>query len=204
MTPNSVTIEQQKKAIRHEKRAARRALSKTQQQHNEIALAQQLIQSEFIQQAENIAVYFANDGEPSLETFIREAIQQGKRCYLPRIDQHKQMRFHRYNSDTKLVDNQYGIPEPLAETESIESDNLDLVCLPLVAYDPNGRRLGMGGGYYDRCFEFKQNSSERHPILIGIAHSIQACSSLPEQSWDIPLDAIANEEGILTIDKNAR
>lgn len=71
--------------------------------------------------------------------------------------------------------------------------------LPLVAFDAKGRRLGMGGGFYDRAFAFKNKYKRLGPMLIGLAHSIQEVESLDVEHWDIPLDAIVTEKKVFTI-----
>jgi 5-formyltetrahydrofolate cyclo-ligase len=75
--------------------------------------------------------------------------------------------------------------------------SLDLVFVPLVAFDKEGHRLGMGGGYYDRTFAFKTKHSHlKGPKLIGLAHDFQLQSQLPVMPWDIPLNAVITEAAI--------
>ena len=72
---------------------------------------------------------------------------------------------------------------------------LDLVLLPLVAFDANGNRMGMGGGYYDRTFSFKsRGQSIPGPKLIGLAHELQRVDRLPVENWDIPLAGIISDQ----------
>ena len=66
--------------------------------------------------------------------------------------------------------------------------------MPLVAFDAECNRLGMGGGYYDRTLHFLLTRNRWHsPYLIGIAHDCQKVASLPIQSWDIPLQGVITE-----------
>ena len=75
----------------------------------------------------------------------------------------------------------------------INTRALDLVLAPLVAFDDQGHRLGMGGGFYDRHFG---GLPERlRPLLVGVAHEIQRADALPTQPWDMPLDGILTEAG---------
>ncbi|HID00312.1 MAG TPA: 5-formyltetrahydrofolate cyclo-ligase [Piscirickettsiaceae bacterium] len=69
-----------------------------------------------------------------------------------------------------------------------------LVITPLVAFDANGSRLGMGGGFYDRTFACKRNGRHK-PLLIGWAHACQEVAHLPRQPWDVPLDGVITEAG---------
>ena len=96
-----------------------------------------------------------------------------------------------------MIKNIYGIEEPkLIPDQRRNAWSLGLVFLPLVAFDTQGNRMGMGGGYYDRTFSFKkQNKSLRGPDLIGLAHEIQKVESLPVENWDIPLSTIITGSG---------
>jgi 5-formyltetrahydrofolate cyclo-ligase len=74
------------------------------------------------------------------------------------------------------------------------------VLLPLVAFDPQGGRLGMGGGYYDRTFAFLNGQKGgQKPKLIGLAHHFQQIPKLPIESWDVPLNAIVTDEQVIQI-----
>ncbi len=181
-----------KKTIRKTKRSARNALSRYSQKKHELKVAKTLKKSAKFKRAKHIAVYLANDGELCLDALIAEANKLKKRCYLPRVIGNE-IQFHLYRPMSKLTKNRYGIAEPKHSARKIMSTKLDLVCLPLVAYDQRGRRLGMGGGYYDRCFAFKKQKNNAPPHLIGIAHHVQSHPNLPAQAWDIPLDSIVNE-----------
>ena len=66
---------------------------------------------------------------------------------------------------------------------------LDVILMPLVGFDNDGNRLGMGGGYYDRTLAYTRHAIKK-PVLIGVAHDLQRVDRLPYASWDIPLNAI--------------
>jgi len=91
--------------------------------------------------------------------------------------------------------NKYGIEEPCAiRNPRVPAWGLDLVLLPLVAFDPYGGRLGMGGGYYDRTFAYKQRLYGMNgPKLLGLAHELQKTERLELASWDIPLAGVASD-----------
>ena len=72
--------------------------------------------------------------------------------------------------------------------------------MPLVGFDEQGTRLGMGGGFYDRSFAFRRQ--RRHwtgPQLLGLAHGCQKVSQLPTAPWDIPLDGIASDHEVILL-----
>lgn len=70
---------------------------------------------------------------------------------------------------------------------------LDLVFIPMVAFDTMGNRLGMGKGYYDQTFS-RERLRWRRPLMVGLAHSTQGTDNLPANSWDVPMDIVVTEE----------
>ena len=90
------------------------------------------------------------------------------------------------------------MPEPQFDKRlCIKASLLNLVFLPLVGFDREGNRIGMGKGYYDKTFSAKVQSFHA-PKLVGLAHSIQETGILPNP-WDIPLDAIFTEKEKISI-----
>ncbi|MEN8177136.1 MAG: 5-formyltetrahydrofolate cyclo-ligase [Pseudomonadota bacterium] len=151
-----------------------------------------------LQNSRRIAFYFANDGEMDPAPLVERALLAGKRCYFPvlRCRPAKSLWFAAHKKHQQLIPNRFGIPEPATSHRQITTPwGLDLIILPLVAFDLSGNRLGMGGGYYDRTLSFKNKRSHwKGPKLIGIAHDIQCVDSLPVNDWDIPLDAVITEK----------
>src|SRR5690606_20410008 len=70
---------------------------------------------------------------------------------------------------------------------------VQLVCMPLVAFDQQGNRLGMGGGFYDRTLAFMHQPGQQ-PALLGCAYDWQKTTALAAEPWDIPLSAIATDQ----------
>ena len=103
--------------------------------------------------------------------------------------------FAPYRPDSSLQLNRFNIPEPqVRPSEWRSASQLDLLLLPLVAFDAQGNRVGMGGGFYDRTLAYLQHRRHwRKPVLIGLAHEVQKTDGLTTQSWDIPLDTIITE-----------
>nr|CAA6809320.1 MAG: 5-formyltetrahydrofolate cyclo-ligase (EC [uncultured Thiotrichaceae bacterium] len=180
-------------AFRKSLKKQRSSLSRHQQLHLSSLATKRLQRLSVFRSAKNIAIYLPVRGEidPSqLPAFGRA----NQRFYLPVLSLYKKhgLVFVRWNKQTRFRLNQYQIPEPVIKYSQLTSARkLDLVIMPLLAFDTTGSRLGMGGGYYDRSFAFKMRSgSKRKPTLLGIAYQFQQAESLPRQSWDVPLDAI--------------
>lgn len=103
-------------------------------------------------------------------------------------------------STTPLRSGRYGIQEPdLPDHHLRQAIELDLVLVPLVSFDSLGNRLGMGGGYYDRTFSFRQKESNNRQIFAGIAHEQQKIKTVPAEIWDVPLDVIITDTTIHSV-----
>ena len=190
------TINQLRRTLRQQ----RNTLPADLRQRFNQSINQHLLDSNLLQTASSIACFLANDGEPSLETFIQAAIQSNCTTYLPVIGERK-LCFAAYQSGDQLSNNQFNIPEP-TKKHLIATERLSVILVPLVGFDAKGNRLGMGGGYYDRSLSFmKQPSSEGNPLLIGIAYQSQHITKLDAQPWDIPLDAVITEKGIISFNQ---
>ncbi|MCU7924609.1 MAG: 5-formyltetrahydrofolate cyclo-ligase [Candidatus Thiodiazotropha sp. (ex Dulcina madagascariensis)] len=147
-----------------------------------------------------VAFYHAMRGEMDPAPLLQLAIRTGKTPYLPVLRQRpaRGLWFAPYPQGAKLIDNRFGIPEPCFKHRRLVMPwALDLVFVPLIAFDAQGHRLGMGGGYYDRTFAYKrQRTHLRGPKLIGLAHEFQRVPRLSAKPWDIPLDAVITESCI--------
>ncbi len=99
------------------------------------------------------------------------------------------------NNQTKFVENSYSILEP-DSLQEIASDEIDIIFIPLLCFDKQGNRLGYGGGYYDK-FLNKYLSLNKSILTIGVAFSFQKYNKLPVSKFDVKLDYILTEKGII-------
>ena len=187
-------------AIRQQMREKRVLLSTHQQLASARKISQLLLTQSWFQRAKNIAMYLANDGEIDPRVFADIAHHRGKQCLLPSMHPAKSGHLWFGDYDGKKTANKFGIEEPDPKQNSmLNPKQVDIVLLPLVAFDKQGGRLGMGGGYYDRTFEFLQQSGLQKPKLIGLAHHFQQVDQLPIESWDVPLSAIITDEKVIKV-----
>ena len=184
--------------LRESHRAARKRLSAEQQAAAAAALSSLITAQDFYQSATKIAFYLAVDGEIDPQPLLSKALAEGKTCFLPIAGQHDEqlLSFAPYDSATELVENQWGIAEPHAPAIEVSPTSFDLVLVPLVAFNRECYRLGMGKGFYDRTFSFKIFSRSSQPLLIGLAYECQLSEGLPNESWDVSLDAVVTAEKI--------
>lgn len=186
----------ERQQIRTQIRRQRQALSPQQQQQAAQQVAERALSFPLLAQARNVALFLSFDGELDTRPLISRLWQRGQQVYLPVLHPFStgQLLFIRYLPDTPLIPNRYGIPEPsLNLTELAPLDTLDIILVPLVAFDARGQRLGMGGGFYDRTLQHWQ----QHGVLpAGLAHCCQQVPALPTEQWDIPLPVIITPEKV--------
>lgn len=178
-------------------RHARRDLAPGEQAAAARALARRLCALPWFFNARHLGLYIAADGEIDPAPIAAEALARGIRCYLPVLlpGQGNGMRFGPWQPDAAMIRNRYGIPEPDVPAALLRpAMSLDLVLMPLVAFDARGNRLGMGGGYYDRALAFlSRRRLWRKPRLLGLAHELQRVERLEVDPWDVPLDGVASD-----------
>ncbi len=180
-----------KRATRQHYLTKRRTLTQKTQQNAAKALTQHIQTLDVYQQAEHIALYHAFDAEISLENLWKIAENDGKTCYFPVISKEKgTLLFLPETQKTPQKRNHLDILEPDVHSEhAITLSQIDLMILPLVAFDIYGTRLGRGAGYYDKTLQY-----EKPGCLMGAAYEMQAHPKLIREPFDIPLDIIVTEQ----------
>ncbi len=136
----------------------------------------------------------AKDGELDATPLLERLPGMRKRVALPVVSRNGVMSFYRYRPGAELLVNRLGILEPGAGAAFVHPLALDLLVMPLVAFDDRGMRLGMGAGYYDRYLA--RIPPRMRPLLVGLAHEVQRSPEpLPAATWDVPLDGVITEAG---------
>jgi 5-formyltetrahydrofolate cyclo-ligase len=188
-----------RRALRRRLRNERRALTGEPRHRAEYDLCRHLIRLGAFRRARTLGGVLAFDGEPELASVLELATRQRKRVFVP-VVKHETMRFSHLPPAAPLTANLFGILEPMLE-EPIDPRRLDLVLTPLVAFDDRGTRLGVGRGYYDRCFHFLRGRRHWHrPKLLGVGFSFQQVPRLERQAWDVPLWGVVTEKGARVFD----
>jgi len=183
--------------LRKHLRRKRRSLSFEQQQQASEQLALNLLKHPDLHRARHIGIYLANDGEIDPHLYIDLARRKGIHFYLPILHPvyPGKLVFSPYFDGIRLSANRFGIPEPpFPRSRRRPAWALDAVLFPLVGFDENGGRLGMGGGFYDRTFAFSRIRPGMAPKLIGLAHDFQKVKELPIEPWDVPLHGVVTDK----------
>jgi len=178
----------QKHRLRQKIRQQRRALPRTKQHRLAQQLAQKAIRQPTFRRAQRIAVYLPFDGEVDTHAIIQAAWQANKHVFIPIVPkQGRRLAFWHYQPHTHCRTNRYGIREPLT-TQRCFLNQLMLIYVPLVAFDDQNYRLGMGGGFYDATLA--KLPAWRLPKRIGLAYAFQRHNPVPREAWDQPLHRV--------------
>jgi 5-formyltetrahydrofolate cyclo-ligase len=174
--------------LRRRLRAARRAVGSADRLIAAAAVDATLARMGLPRPRSRIAAYQAMDGELDPAMIVRRAIALGCKVHIPVITslRHCRMRFVPWPADPR---------RPPAEGDAARW--LDLVLVPLVGFDDDGNRLGMGAGFYDRHFEFLLHRNAWHrPLLLGLGFELQRLERLPARRRDVPLWGIVTEHRV--------
>lgn len=163
-----------------------------------------------------VAAYRAVRGEIPLEELMDgpPSAPVAVRYTLPRV-RGQDLEFALRRPGGRFEPGAFGIPEPVGGEVVVLADH-DVVLVPLVAFDAEGRRVGNGKGFYDRALAGlaaglpdpdpgagargrSEAADHPGPVLIGVAHSFQQVDEVPSHPWDVPLDAVVTEAGLVEV-----
>lgn len=189
-----------KKALRRHLKRVRSTLSAPERAAAGKAAMRLVLRLPQFRRARRIAGFVGTRGELDPMPLLEQADVLHKACYLPVLHpfQAGRLWFCRWRPGDRLLLNRYGIPEPApGSNRLLPARRLDLIIVPLLGFDAQGHRLGMGGGYYDRSLAFVHRlQSARRPFLLGFAHDAQRVDRLDVQPWDVSLDAVVTNLGL--------
>ena len=152
-------------------------------------ICQIILNTPMYQQAQTIGMYLATPDEVNLASLVD--ITPHKLFYLPVLQDDYSLHFHHYDADTILQVNRWGILEPIPQSV-IDIHLLDLLLIPLLGFDNQGHRLGMGKGCYDRSIP-----NDFIGKKVGVGFSCQYYPHIPYEAHDIAMDCIVTEKQII-------
>ncbi len=179
-------------------RTQRRAFSSAEHRNRSSLAAKALAGLPMFRAGKRIAMYLPFDRETDTAALIEAARRRGVLVYVPVIVDRRHARIRFYPLDRRPTrSGVFGISVPSRLTRPVPPRWLNLIVIPLVGDDSRGRRLGMGGGFYDRALQFRRH--RRHwpgPRLVGLAFDCQRTDSSFADAWDVTLDSLATESGL--------
>ena len=172
-----------KKELRRAIREKKRAMTLQEIEAKSAKLGELFSASEAYQNAKTIYGYLPYNQEVRTVAMLEQALRDGKRVAVPKC-YGDEMRFI-YLTDLSQVERGYaGIPEPIADGPEGD-DETALVLMPGMAFDPQGHRIGYGGGFYDKFLAKEPN----HPTL-ALCYDFQMLPHLETEEFDIPVDTV--------------
>ena len=166
---------------------ARREMSAEDRAKSSALICKRVINSGIFFSSHTIACYLPMEDEVDTRAIIERAWRANKRIFVPVLRKNGKMFFREMNPDTVLEKNHYDVWEPMSG-DFISARKLDVAIAPTVAFDSANNRIGMGGGYFDRCFAYLRHRAYwLRPKLIGVAFDCQKVEKISPNPWDIRL-----------------
>lgn len=172
-----------KKELRSQIRARKRAMTEEEIVSRSEALGRLFVQSEAYKAAKTIYGYLPYNQEVRTVPMLEQALKDGKRVAVPKC-YGEEMKFLYLDDLTQVAPGYANIPEPVAD-EPVADDPTALVLMPGLAFDPQGHRIGYGGGFYDKFLSAEPN----HPTL-ALCYEFQMLPHLETEDHDIPVDTV--------------
>lgn len=145
---------------------------------------------EVFRHAEKVLAYASFGSEPTTDPFLQTVLDAGKTLILPRVEARELGLYAVTDARRDLAPGTWGIREPRPEAcPRAEPYSVDFVLVPGVAFDPPGRRLGYGGGFYDRLI----GDMDRRPALVAGAFGVQVVERVPSEGHDLRVDLVVTE-----------
>ncbi|KAL1915718.1 uncharacterized protein VTP21DRAFT_6477 [Calcarisporiella thermophila] len=159
----------------------------------------QLLELPEFHASKNISIYINMSGEIITVDIIKKIFETNKNCYVPRWNKHEMemVKLNDFEDFIRLPINRWNIPEPAHDEpreNALNSEGLDLIIMPGVAFDAKGNRLGHGKGYYDRyltkCDNWAKENGRKSPKTVALALEAQIIESVPSDAQDKKPDLI--------------
>jgi 5-formyltetrahydrofolate cyclo-ligase len=182
------------KALRRKALRARREMSIGQREEASDEICKHVIASRDFYSSSVVGCYLPMHDEVDTRAIIETAWRANKRIFVPILRNNREMFFCELRPETELEQNHFGVWEP-TRGFLIAPQKLDIVITPTVAFDHDRHRIGMGGGYYDRCFSFLRHRKHWfRPKLVGIAFQCQEVEKISPNPWDIRLYRLISDK----------
>jgi 5-formyltetrahydrofolate cyclo-ligase len=180
-----------KSGIRRDLLLRRLSLSPEEVDKSSKEITKNLLRLKRFRNARSIVLYFPIKNEVETRGIFRKAQEFHKEIYFPRIEG-SLLEFRKVGDLNELEPGGFGILEPSQDSARIDIIEVDLVIIPGIAFDRFGRRLGYGGGYYDRVLS-KVDKERR----IGLAYDFQVLDSIPVEAGDEEVGLVITESGVI-------
>lgn len=176
-----------KKALRQEIGAKKRALCAEEIESRSAILAEKLYNTEQYRDCKSLYAYLSFNQEVRTNPIIQHAWANGKRVAVPKVVGDEMVFIWIDSFEGLTPQGAFHIMEPI-EDGPVADDERALILMPGLAFDPQGHRIGYGGGYYDR---FLENEPD-HP-LVALCYDFQLYDRLEVEAHDVPVDLVITD-----------
>lgn len=183
-----------KKVLRREMLARRRALSTAERTHASKMICARVQELTVLQEARTMMLYASTEEEINLYPLMEVLLTEGRRIVLPEITGGGVMEARELPAMDALTDGTFGIlsPDPM-RGNIVAPEEIDVIIVPGAAFDENGGRLGLGGGYYDRFLPRAGNA-----VRLVLAFDFQIVPDVPMGAQDARVDVILTERRMIS------
>ena len=172
-----------KQELRKAIRTRKRAMTEEEIERRSRSLCQKFLESDAYRACRTLYGYLPYNQEVRTVPILAQALADGKQVAVPKV-YGDDMKFIVLADLTQVSRGYAGIPEPIAD-EPVAEDETALVLMPGLAFDPQGHRIGYGGGFYDKFLSREPN----HPTL-ALCYELQMVEHLETEEFDIPVDTV--------------
>lgn len=149
-----------------------------------------------------VLTYLPFRSEVDVLPFVKWCWRQNYQVVVPKVSvQDKTMSLHIISGLHETSLGAYGIREPRADLPIVHASQLDMIVMPGLAFDAAGRRLGYGGGYYDRLLAQAAEEAAALPLLVAPCFALQVVDVVPTEAHDFRVDLLVTEQRICCISK---
>ncbi len=181
---------QAKAELRKQVRRIRKTIPRASRDERSRRIVTRLTEFDALDPARCIAVFQPMREEVDIGELRTMLHQRGTRVALPRVDEELGIVMHEVARDTALVETRFGVQEPSPDLPV--ADDIDVVIVPALAFDPRGYRIGYGRGYYDRYL-----SENPRALRVGVAFDFQLLVDLPRAKHDVPVHFIVTDKRLI-------
>ncbi len=178
-----------KAAFRWSMQERERSIPVFQREESDLLLQRQFLALADVQQAETILLFYSMKNEINTRPILTALQMQGKRVLLPRCLPQHQMEARVYHPK-QMKQHPFGMWEPDEDCAVVKKDEIDLILVPALCFDRQGRRMGRGGGFYDRYLAGYAGRT------VGLCREALLCDEVPVDPWDRPVELVATEETV--------
>ncbi len=185
-----MTRQEEKQRLRNTVRSLEERLSPRYLEDSGRAIAARLLAMPEYRSAGTVFCFAGAGREVDTRPILEDALNTGKVLCAPLCTGPGQMELRRVAALDRLTPGAYGIPEPPADSALLLPDEVDFAVLPCVTCDRAGRRLGRGGGYYDRFLAHYRGGA----VLLCRERLLR--EEIPVEPHDYPVPWVLTERGL--------